>query len=327
MGIFDYIPEGKLPFWRTVGKAYLAPFRHPLMLKRVLLLWIVIMAVVQALYFVWLFADPNYILGLTGDTEAKRTEFTTGNDWLDAIASDLLYTALWLPMGASVAVAWHRLILRQETVRPFGYLRLDATVWIYVLVTLALAVLHTSLSTYLPAFLLIFNEQLGIPAEIVSAYAGIYTSLLGGIALTAVLYTLVGLIAVRLSIILPAVALNARDVTLPQVWRATRWNAWRLLFGTALCSAPIYLVLASAPATLFLGWLLNTPVPYDSLPFDPLVNQSVWLAAIWALSLVFIVVPIGFLSFAYQHFIEAGAAARAPTQSKQAMPGQAEAPS
>ena len=47
-----------------------------------------------------------------------------------------------LPFLASIAVAWHRLVLREERVTKPAYLRLDGTVWRYVLYAVAFLLLE-----------------------------------------------------------------------------------------------------------------------------------------------------------------------------------------
>src|SRR4051812_19313658 len=100
----------RLPVLRTVSRAYRAPFDNVGTLVRVSWLWLVLMAPIVFL-FGWL-TWPWLVRALRGDQW-----WGTALLWAD--------TAVRLPFLSSIAVAWHRLLLRNEHIRSNFYLRLD----------------------------------------------------------------------------------------------------------------------------------------------------------------------------------------------------------
>ena len=111
----------KLPVWRTVGACYVIVWRNLGQLVRISWLWVLIMIPVYA---------ALHLLALRNAGE------TTGLAYL--LPAIILPAIIELPFLASIAVAWHRLVLRQERVLTGAYLRLDKTVWIYILWSAAL---------------------------------------------------------------------------------------------------------------------------------------------------------------------------------------------
>lgn len=115
----------------------------------------------------------------------------------------------------SMAVNWHRFILRDETGHPA---RLDRTVWRYVGNSLAIM-----LMVFLPIAVLV---------TIVASLPPLASVLLIPASLAA------GAVVTGLSIKLPAVALGRTDFSFGDAWRATANNHWQLL-GVFLLNAVI----------------------------------------------------------------------------------------
>ncbi|HEU4381580.1 MAG TPA: hypothetical protein VFR73_23665 [Hyphomicrobiaceae bacterium] len=248
----------KLPFWRTVGACYAIVFGNFGSLLRISWLWLLIML-------------PVYAAAEWLDSRSQGNE--TGS-----LLLSMLPSVLEVPALASIAVAWHRLVLRQESVQGAVYLRLDRVVWWYAMILLACMV-----ATIGP---ILFGIAAVLPHNVSSqgALSLIVTMLAGfGVGLGVGVFVLP-----RLSLVLPAGALGER-LTLGEAWRATRGNTWRLACASLLCSLP---PLIPAAALVFL-------VEGTSL------DESVIGITVYSLAYVLIVtIAVTLLSLAYRHFVE-----------------------
>ncbi|MEM7045786.1 MAG: hypothetical protein AAF543_23495, partial [Pseudomonadota bacterium] len=115
----------------------------------------------------------------------------------------------------------------------------DQRVWYYILrgILIGIIVGGTALLLAVP---FIF---------IVSSFASAFTDSIAFFALVACLLIIVGLIAARLSIALPAIALNVPNFGLGDAWNATTGNSIRLLIVTSLPLVPLYLLAWGLDAT------------------------------------------------------------------------------
>jgi hypothetical protein len=131
-----------------------------------------------------------------------------------------------LPALTSMAVAWHRLPLRQEHVGS-SYLRLDRTVIRY-----AAALLLFELISFAPNVIHLIFRGLSGPAMAARQAFG--------------LLPFIGLLILsRPSLVLPAWALGQCDVTFGAAWRGGRHNRLRLFTTYVLCIAPWLLISAA----------------------------------------------------------------------------------
>lgn len=256
----------KLPFWRTVARAYAAPFVNFGSLVRAAWLWVLLLTPVL-LAISW-FLAPLY----TALADVSKADLNASTP-VELQLLSILPQLVMVPAVASIAVAWHRLILGQE--RPAGtYLRFDRSVWLYAAFLLAVELL----------FFALFN----LP-EVVASVRG--TSLPLWIPwLGFVLAMAVAFIVGRLSLVLPPIALGRTDIGLGDAWRATQGNTWRLFWGPIVC-----LLFLALPAVVVLILALAG------------AGRTTTTIALTALDLVTIlagVIGVGFLSFAYQHFFE-----------------------
>src|SRR5215468_8094601 len=119
----------KLPVWQTARASYAIVVRNFGQLVRICWLWVLIMVPVYAALD-WL------VETWPGKSGAQATY-----SWMRQIGA-ALPSPVDLPFLASIAVAWHRLILREERVTQPAYLRLDGIVWRYVLYSLAFLLLE-----------------------------------------------------------------------------------------------------------------------------------------------------------------------------------------
>src|SRR5690349_2783671 len=113
----------KLPLWRTIGQAYAVWAGHFPDLVRIVWLWVLLMAPVLAILKWW---QVPYLTGLIQASSSGRP-YVDPNPVL-TFAMQIGSAVIMLPVFASVAVAWHRLLLRDEHPGPGVYVRLDGVV-------------------------------------------------------------------------------------------------------------------------------------------------------------------------------------------------------
>jgi len=223
----------RLPVWQTVRTSYALVGRNLGQLVRICWVWVLIMVPVYGALD-WL-AET-----WPGDSTAQAAR---------GIAA-ALPSPVDTPFLASIAVAWHRLILRGEQVRQVAYIRLDGIVWRYALYALAFLLLERG-TLLVSAFL---AEYLAIEADLIELLAApAATGATMGVGL---------LVLPRLSLVLPALALGER-LSLRHAWRISRGNTLRLGAATALCMLPavtlamlipLLMLLVGAPWWLGFSW-------------------------------------------------------------------------
>lgn len=172
---------------------------------------------------------------------------------------------------ASIAVAWHRYILLDEVPEGWQRLRLDGTVWRYIgnsyLIALILGLIGAALAFVLVFFGAILQQLLGnaILAILIPAVA---------VALTYLLTA-----AVRLSIKLPAVALEERSFTLRNAWELSAGNTWRILGLIALL---FLVVIAVGAITTGIGLVLGAATG----PAGVALSVAVEVVVNWVLTIL-----------------------------------------
>jgi hypothetical protein len=188
--------------------------------------------------------------------------------WQVQMLSSLKQIVL-LPAVASIAVAWHRFILTNE--QPHDrYLQIDGNVLLYAgCVLMTMIVLHGigQFPIYLAAA---FGTQ-----------APDWAVGVAGLLVLPVLF-----IVARCSPILVAVALGRSDISLGNVWEATRRNTWRLALGPLVCLS----LLALPGLIVFRLGGMNR------------LSAAIVLTLLDLISIIGGVVGVSFLSLAYRHF-------------------------
>jgi hypothetical protein len=262
----------KLPLWRTIGQSYAIWFKNLPELVRIAWIWILIMAPIVGLFMWW---QAPAMIELMQNARTGKLDPNPGMTTLmQAINSIIL-----LPMLSSIAVAWHRLLLRDEHVSG-PYLRFDSVVIGYAVLFFLIALLF-SVPQYFSQIYAALSQPPG--ATEISP---------GGLAVTLVssILTLVAMFfACRLFVVLPAKALG-RDISFG-TWAATRKNSWRLFWGYMLSLLPLAVIAGG------IGFWIASAQPSRG------VAASIWtiLTLLWAL---FGMVGVGFLSLSYRHFFE-----------------------
>jgi hypothetical protein len=189
-------------------------------------------------------------------------------------------SVILLPILSSIAVAWHRLLLRDEHVSG-PYLRLDSVVIGYAVLFFLIALLF-SVPQYLGQIYVAATQP---PGAIEIGAAALAVQFVCSILTLLALF-----FGCRLFMVLPAKAVG-RDISFGTAWAATRKNGWRLFWGY---------MLSLLPFAAFAGgvgyWL-------SAAQASRLTAASVWTITtlLWSL---FGMVGVGFLSLAYRHFFE-----------------------
>jgi hypothetical protein len=225
----------KLPVWQTVRASYAIVGRNLRQLLRISWVWVLIMV-------------PVYLaLDWLAETWSRDSGAQAAHRWLREIGA-ALPRPVDTPFLASIAVAWHRLILRGDRVTQATYVRLDGVVWRYVLYALAFLLLERG-TLLISAFL---AEYLGADLiELLAAPIAVGATM--GVGL---------LVLPRLSLVMPALALGER-LSLRHTWRITRGNTPRLAMATAVCMlpavalatlVPLLMLLSRAPWWLGFSW-------------------------------------------------------------------------
>jgi hypothetical protein len=198
----------KLPFWRTLGQAYAAVFGNLGILFRIAGPWLLIIA---PAYVAYLWLDYPTLVSIRTAARAGLVYQNTVENW---ILGAISWLALLVPVSA-LAVSWHRHLLLNETA-PKGF-RFDGIVKRYAVVALIIGLFFY------------------VPSLLIQAFTSFRGSLGQVFQLALKVLSLVALYAsCRISIALPAVAVEGTLSTLSEAWSATRRNGWRLFFGSFL---------------------------------------------------------------------------------------------
>ncbi len=127
----------KLPLWRTIGRAYAVWARNFPDLARTCWLWMLLMAPVLA---IWLWWQERHVADIMQAAARAGQPFADPNPLLTMVMG-IVRRVVMLPALASVAVAWHRLMLSDEHPGPGVYLRLDRTVAGYAILAFCIGVI------------------------------------------------------------------------------------------------------------------------------------------------------------------------------------------
>ena len=265
-------PRPKLPVLRTVREAYLGVITNFVLLLRISWVWALSIALFELI--VRLFGIP-----LFKGSEPQE----------DFVALAILCPPYALA-GASIAVAWHRLLLRNERSPSRIYFRLDRLVWGYFAVVLIIIILGLVIALLFLVFLLglifvgvVVLGVFGVVVPDISVTAGSI-----GMVAVSVAATIAMVLTSYLSILLPARALE-RTASFGEAWRSTRSNRWRIAIGTLLTWVP----------PLLLMELLSEIASLVGIS----VSHWGWTATNTILAMLLAVVYVGFLSYSYRHLL------------------------
>lgn len=269
----------KLPLWRTIGQAYAVWARNFPELVRACWLWMLLMAPILGAWLWW--QEPRIVEMMQAARSGQP--FADPNPSLTMV-TQIVGQLVTLPALASVAVAWHRLLLRDEHPGSGLYLRLDRVVAGY-----AILAFWIGLITLAPSYVsTMFQIATGTSATMQDAAALVVQTLAGLVSIIAFF------VVARLSLALPALALGRDDVTLGTAWRVSKRNTWRMFWAYFFCILPWVMIVGG------LSYWMFRP------DHDRIVVTLTWLMT----SLLWIpvgMISVGMLSLAYRHFFERSA--------------------
>ncbi|MEQ1673013.1 MAG: hypothetical protein ABL893_19350 [Hyphomicrobium sp.] len=271
-------PIPKLPVWKTIADVYIVTARHLGDLLRFSWPWLVVLiAVSMALYSAYY--------------QSERALLAAGGTRSNLLWALMLATSTLI--GALIAVPWHRRILLNEPQTLSQGLSLDARKVVYVVKAMAI-----SASLVLPLIALMWaipSETAGEAATKVEPEFSVFDlwPLIFFITFFAVIFALN-----RVSLILPATAVENRSVTLARAWRGSRGNTLRLGFVSIIATflpiiVPVQLIQLVAPALVS---TLDANTAPNALSFATANTISELFTILFGMLFV------TFLSLSYRHF-------------------------
>ncbi len=264
MTITSLTNTNKLPVWRTVKESYRLTLFNLSALIRISWPWLIVLLVAIALLN-WGFWPL--------ELAARKTD--------QAFSSLLFILTSLVPVavGAAIAVPWHRYILLAEPIGLAPPWKFDGRVIRYA--AFAAAIVGGFILPLVAA-----HEYLVL--SITSENGMSTTILVATVCAMIVFWTVLIFAPIRLSLILPAIALGRTDIGLANIWVATRKNFWRL-------------ALAGVAATLFslllsIGYIYLIDEPTSRIGFALWNSGNEFILMFGGMSYV------TFLSLAYRHF-------------------------
>ncbi|WP_315831719.1 hypothetical protein [Bradyrhizobium prioriisuperbiae] len=272
----------KLPLRDTITHAYSSYMEYSSYVEnfsdvlRISWLWL---AIIVPLSIVGSWMEVSGIAGVTNRlTPGTHLESSPGTT-----AVSLILTLIVALAAISIAVAWHRRLILGESPRASGSNLISNSLWRYlgagVLITL-IAILP-SIIAIAAVFLLTSSHRAGDGASLIVSLVPF------------LLWMVTYGIALRLSLVLPARAVTNLTLSFKQAWADTRGNTWRLFWGTVACA---FLPLCVLPILLALVEAYN---PNSFTAGSAVVIDT--LSTFY--TLLVLPIGIGFLSFAYRHFV------------------------
>ena len=223
------LPIGKLPFWPTVVSAYRITIVNAATFVRPSWVWLLIGLV--------LIASLNPILwSPEAVQQAMSGPYPGMYYWMREIG--------FFALAGPIAVHWHNWVLKNDRFRwhhGFEYARRST---IYFIVLMLIVALPNETSSYL------FERYFGPSASNIEPqwlkYATVAVLMLAALAITVLSLSL------RLSLVLPAIALQGGKLDFRVAWTKTAGNSIRLPLGAMLTFLPVFLLIS--PVLLLLWY-------------------------------------------------------------------------
>lgn len=254
----------KLPFWGTLGAAYGAFFSNLGTILGLAGRWLIVLIPMYAAY-TWFLYPQLFAL-----YEAVHTGAPPPTDTSMTIIGVVFWLAILIPLSA-IAVGWHRYLLRHEAPVQSSGFGFDHVTKSYAIAALIIGVIGH------------------VPTVLQQLTAGGTSDLYKALQVIAIIGVYVALaITARLSIALPAIAVEGPGAKLSEAWAATRGNTIRLFFGLMLSVLPMI-------ASSFLSFFLLGVIP------DRMV-YSIAASLTGIVSLLLLTIGVGYWSFAWRHF-------------------------
>jgi hypothetical protein len=280
----------KLPFWDTVSLSYSTYFRHFIDALRASWLWLLVVAVFTcfASWQQWSWM-ASAMANLKPGLPPRMPQPT---EMMVLLQFD---NVLMLLAGVSIAVAWHRLMILDERPGLSGSNVVTKTLWRYIGMAIVVFLIN-----FLPAAVVMFPAFYFLfPAKVTGGPppSGLFAMVPLILALSAI-----GLaVGFRLSLLLPARAVDDLSITFKQAWFRTRGNTWRLLWGISFTTLPPLLLMQIAVLTT-----IGFPNPGNFAGEEFVARMTVTSTISVIYYLLILPIGIGFLSHAYRHFFRGG---------------------
>lgn len=287
-------PYPKLPFSRTVRLAYSSYFQNLAGLLRAA--WPALLLVAAARSLTRWQQGPEAF----GDVTRPPSFWAVSVPLKALLLTDAV---LIIVVAASIAVAWHRLIILREPLRVIGSNTTTINFWRYVVAGAALAPVllvpvtldHLPLGDILPAPLI---ARMNIHSEVT-----LLLLLLGSF----VAYGVPAVIIARLCLLLPVRAIARDGWPIREAWKRTKGNVWRLLWGAVFTTVPLLVIMKP-----MIDWLIDRAILIkgsgtdleEDLATDAMLAMTGSDVLMVLFNLLILPISIGFLSLAYRHFFE-----------------------
>jgi hypothetical protein len=268
----------KLPLWATIRLSYATYFRHFRDGLRITALWLPLVAALnavagwqQAFWLREMLANPQTQVTLAQSADLVILNYVAG-----------------LALGCaaiSIAVAWHRLLLLNETPRLSGSNFFTGSLWRYVGIGIVISVIGALplVAALVPLSLLRMLPSIGSAPPAV-------------IAVIVLAYVIGIVLMLRLCLLLPARAAGDLNLTFKNAWRRSRGNLWRIFCGILACGIPPFLLTKLA----FLA-VISVPLAADAYLAQWAAGSAIGIGC-WLLTWP---IWVGFLSHAYRRLSSA----------------------
>jgi hypothetical protein len=253
----------ELPVLRTVGQAFKLTFQNIPYLVRISWAWVLVMT---PMLYGYHYLEATYAWN-NAEAAGHLVSILSGN------ANEFL---MLLPLS-SIAVGWHRVLLKGEHTERGWYLRLDSVVWRYFV---------TACLIWLAGYMPFAFAMTVFDGSVPDAWWWWWLGFSLVLAVTAIVAS------TRIWIALPALALDHTDASVATAWATSRSSVWALLCGSALCWLPVL--------TLFVMVYANGLLVLPDLPKTANLAAS---QSINDLAIIFLggMPAVSFLSLAYRH--------------------------
>ncbi len=179
---------------------------------------------IMAPWFLILSIAPYLLVSLSGGFP-EAADSDSFQPW------QLIHIFMYAVGWGSIAVLWHWRVLRDDS-QSHKTVVVDQRVWFYVLRGILITIIVGGIALFLMIPFIV----------ILSNFSEALIDSIAFFAMIACVLILIGLVAARLSVALPAIALNIPEFGLRDAWNATAGNSIRLFFVTALPLIPLYLL-------------------------------------------------------------------------------------
>ncbi|NOT71675.1 MAG: hypothetical protein HOP09_10465 [Hyphomicrobium sp.] len=279
--ISDVLPD-PLPMWQTVKQAYAAFFANLGPLLKIALPWLILMGCLS-------YALSEVLKSwVAGAGEAGGPDVSVMPVVWSWQAIQMALNLVIGISGATMAVAWHRLLLLGEQPK-FGGSVFSSAVWRYIGAGIAMSIV-----SMLPALPMLFFA-LTFAGSPLPQNAGPFSYFLFFVAYCGVAYLMM-----HLMLVLPARAVGNNGLNFRTILRQVRANTWRMIGGIFLCSVPLAIPVQMAAFSVI-------KFPEKGQKIDPveMMSNLTWLTGLTTPYFMLIaMIYIGFLSFAYRHFFD-----------------------